>query len=91
MNFNLHFGELHSDNSINDKNNLFENHIPKSYKVKRILISFNCFSEYINACKMHAFDSHFYSSHSEVAFNLYAKICRGQVLSICLNLWGPSK
>ena len=47
MNFNLHFGELHSDNSINDKNNLFENYIPKYYKVKRILISFNCFSEYI--------------------------------------------
>ena len=46
VNFNLHFGELHSDNSINDKNNLFENYIPKCYKVKRILISFNCFSEY---------------------------------------------
>ena len=47
MNFNWHFRELHSDNSINDKNNLFENYIPKCYKVKRILISFNCFSEYI--------------------------------------------
>ena len=47
MNFNLHYGELHSDNSINDKNNLFENYIPKCYKVIRILISFNCFSEYI--------------------------------------------
>ena len=46
MNFNLHYGELHSDNSINDKNNLFENYIPKCYKVKIILISFNCFSEY---------------------------------------------
>ena len=47
MNFNLYFGELPSDNSINDKHNLFENYIPKCYKVKRILISFNCFSEYI--------------------------------------------
>ena len=47
MNFNLHFCELHSDDSINDKNNLFENYIPKCYNVKRILISFNCFSEYI--------------------------------------------
>ena len=46
MNCNLHFGELHSDNSINDKNNLFENYIPYCYKGKRILISFNCFSEY---------------------------------------------
>ena len=46
MNFKLHFGELHSDNSINDKN-MFENYIPKCDKVKRILISFNCFSEYI--------------------------------------------
>ena len=48
MNFNLHFGELHSDNYINDKNNFFENYIPKCYKVKRIIISFNCFSEYIS-------------------------------------------
>ena len=47
MNFNLHFGELHSNNSINDKNNLFENYIPECKKVIRILISFNCFSEYI--------------------------------------------
>ena len=46
MNFNLHFGEFQSDNSINGKNNLFEIYIPKCYKVKRILISFNCFSEY---------------------------------------------
>ena len=50
MNFNLHFGELHSDNSINDKNNLFENYIPKCYTVKIILISFNCFSEYSLWC-----------------------------------------
>ena len=50
---NLHFGELHSDNSINDKTNLFENYIPKCYKVKRILISLNCFSEYrfYHGCK----------------------------------------
>ena len=47
MNFNLHFGELHNDYSTNDKNNLFENYIPKCDIVKRILISFNCFSEYI--------------------------------------------
>ena len=42
----MHFGELHSDSSTNEKNNLLENYIPKCYKVKRILISFNCFSEY---------------------------------------------
>ena len=47
MNFNLHFDEFHSVNSINDKNNLFENYNLKCYKIKRILISFNCFSEYI--------------------------------------------
>ena len=51
MNFNLHFGELHSDNSINDKNNLFQKYIPKCYIVKRILISLNCFSEYILAIR----------------------------------------
>ena len=49
MNFNLHFCELHSNNSINDKNNLLKTFIPKCYKVKRILISFNCFSEYRSA------------------------------------------
>ena len=58
MNFNLHFGELHSNNSINDKNNLFENYIPKCFKVKRILISFNCFSEYM---KMEVFDRQRYT------------------------------
>ena len=42
----MHLGELHGNTSINDKNNLFENYIPKCYNVKRILISFNCFSEY---------------------------------------------
>ena len=47
MNSILHFGELHSNNAINDKIDLFENYIPQCYKVKRILISFNCFSEYI--------------------------------------------
>ena len=47
MNFNLYSGELHSNYSINDKNNLFENYIPECYKVRRILISFNCLSEYI--------------------------------------------
>ena len=46
MNFNSYFGELHSNNSINDKNKLFENYIPTCYKVKRILIFLNCFSEY---------------------------------------------
>ena len=50
VNLNLHFGKLLSDNSLNDKNNLFENYIPKCYKVKWILISFNCFSEYIWSC-----------------------------------------
>ena len=50
MTFNLHFGELHSDNSINDKNSWFENFYPKCYKVNIILISFNCFSEY--RCKL---------------------------------------
>ena len=47
MNYNLHFGESHSDNSINDKiiclKIIFQNDI----EVKRSLISFNCFSEYI--------------------------------------------
>ena len=67
MNFNLHFGELHSDNSINDKNNLFENYIPKCYKVKRILISFNCFSEYIFTDQFFTVDS------AVVKIQIYAK------------------
>ena len=64
VNFNLHFGELRSNNSINDKNNLFENHIPKSYKVKRILISFNMFSEYI-----------IYTCKDEYFFDLISDLC----------------
>ena len=58
MNFNLHFGELHNDNSSNDKNNLFESYIPKCDKVNRILISFNCFSEYIS--NIYIYKSSFY-------------------------------
>ena len=46
VNFILHFGELHSDSSIRYKLTLFENYILKCCIVKRILISFNCFSEY---------------------------------------------
>ena len=65
MNFNLHFGELYSDNSVNDKNNLFENYIPKCYNVKRIVISFNCFSEYIiglfGYCKGGNFNFHIWA------------------------------
>ena len=44
--FILHFGELQSDSSIRYKLTLFENNTPKCYIVKRILVSFNCFSEY---------------------------------------------
>ena len=46
VDFILHFGELHSKSSIRYKLTLFENYIPKCYIVKRISISFNCFSEY---------------------------------------------
>ena len=47
VNFILHFSEFHSDNSIRYKITLFESYIHKCYIVKRILISFHCFSEYI--------------------------------------------
>ena len=45
--FLLQFSEFHSDSSIRYKITLFENYIHKCYKTKRILISFNCFSECI--------------------------------------------
>ena len=48
VNFILHFSEFQSDSSIRYKITLFENYIHKCYMVKRILISFNCFSEYIS-------------------------------------------
>ena len=47
VNFALHFSELHIGSSIRYENTLFENIFFKCYIVKRNLISFNCFSEYI--------------------------------------------
>ena len=46
IHFILHFAELHIDSSIRYENTLFGNNFLKFYIVKRILISFNCFSEY---------------------------------------------
>ena len=43
VNFILHFADLH----IGYENTLFGNYFIKCYKAKIILISFNCFSEYI--------------------------------------------
>ena len=45
--FFLHFAELHICNSLRYENNLLRNYFLKCYIVKIILISFNCFSEYI--------------------------------------------
>ena len=47
VNFILHFAKMHIGSSIRYENTLFENYIFNGYIVKRILISFNCFSEYI--------------------------------------------
>ena len=46
VNFILQFAELHSGSSLRYKYSLFEKYFLKCNKVKRILISFNCFSEY---------------------------------------------
>ena len=43
----LDFDVLYNGSSSKYKITLFENYFLKCYKVKRILISFNCFSEYI--------------------------------------------
>ena len=65
----MHFGEWHSNNSINDKNSLFENYIPKCYNVKRILISFNCFSEYsFKGADM--FDKYLISPSGEISMKI---------------------
>ena len=47
VNFILHFAELHIGSSTRYENTLFKNYFLKCYTVKRNLISFNCFSEYI--------------------------------------------
>ena len=44
--FNFYFAELHIGISIRYENILFGNYFLNFYIVKRILISFNCFSEY---------------------------------------------
>ena len=46
VNFILHSSELHIDSSIRYENALYRNCFLNCYIVKRILISFNCFSEY---------------------------------------------
>ena len=48
VNVILHFAELHIGSSIRYENILFGNYFLKYYIVKIILISFNCFSEYIS-------------------------------------------
>ena len=48
VNFILHFAEMHIGSAIRNENTLFGNYFLKCFIVKRILISFNCFSEYIN-------------------------------------------
>ena len=86
MNFNLHFGELHSDNSTNDKNSLFENCIPKCYKVKRILISFNCFlsiSHNFQGVKEMVFDRLPKSSRVITLLQIYLK--KTHLSSLCAN------
>ena len=47
VNFILHFAEWHIGSSIRYETTSFGNIFFKCYIVKRILISFNCFSEYI--------------------------------------------
>ena len=47
VNFILHSAELHTGSSIRYQNALYGNYFLNCYIVKRILISFNCFSEYI--------------------------------------------
>ena len=46
VNFILHFSDLQSGSWIRNKTALFENTFFKCYKVKSILIPFNCFCEY---------------------------------------------
>ena len=56
--FILHFAALPIGKIIKYKNTLFIiYYFLKCYKVKRILISFTCFSEYIFACQIIAIDS----------------------------------
>ena len=47
MNLILHSTELHIGSFITYENALYGNYFLNCYIVKRILISFNCFSEYI--------------------------------------------
>ena len=49
VNFIMHFAELHIGSIIRYENTLFGNYFLKCYIIKRILISFNCFSEYIRS------------------------------------------
>ena len=73
MNFNLHFGELNSDNSTNDKNSLFKNYIPKCHKVKRILIYFNCYSEYTSVTRGNSLELNKPRSRLNIRYNNFSQ------------------
>ena len=62
--FFLHFSELHIGSFIRYKNTLFLNYVLKCYLVKSILISFNCFSEYI----ISSFSAFFFVCDTSVKF-----------------------
>ena len=53
MNFILYLAELHIGSFISHKRALFGNSFHKYSKVKIILISFNCFSDYIKIAYKH--------------------------------------
>ena len=49
VSFIFHFVELHIGSSIRYETTLFGNYFLKYYKVKRILMSFNCFLSILNS------------------------------------------
>ena len=55
VNFILYFAELHIGSSIRYENILVGIYFLKCYIVKRILISFNCFSEILHISKFYEF------------------------------------
>ena len=88
VNFILHFAELHIGSSIRYENTkMFGNYFLNCYVVKRILISFNCFSEYCSKLCQNMisvyFDSVLCDGNYILRFLTFSIMVEGHPRNIC--------
>ena len=94
INFILQLAELHIGSSIRCKHTLVGNHFLKCDKFKIILISFNCFSEYILNENFHANDESICTLVKCQLFLWKYKLVKSHFFNFCIifnNLVGIKK